>query len=162
MYILYKYTNTYIFPITTIGSFMAFLKSIGMDKEDIIVIMKKILPNVVSLDLNFNPDIIPREYQQQYIKALLGNKSSYLVDLEMGRGKSLIAAYAVTVLNMRVAILVLPKYIEKWVDDVKKYTDVDDDEIFIIQGYSSILTLLKDGFDKYKIIIISIDYIILF
>ena len=150
-----KYTNTYIFPITSIGSFMAFLKSVGMDKENIIVIIKKILPNVVSLDLNFNPDIIPREYQQQYIKALLGNKSSYLVDLEMGRGKSLIAAYAVTELNMRTAILVLPKYIEKWVEDVKKYTDVNDDEIFIIQGYNSILTLLKDGFDKYKFIIIS-------
>lgn len=68
-----------------------------------------------------------------------------------------ISMLTVTKLNKRTAILVLPKYVDKWIDDIKKYTDAGVDDVFVVKGSSSIekLAKMKPSEIKYKFFILS-------
>jgi len=66
-----------------------------------------------------------------------------LVDLETGRGKTIIAAFALLKLGLRFGVIVLPKYIDKWIGDITKLTDITEEEIFVVQGGSSIDELVR-------------------
>lgn len=70
-----------------------------------------------------------------------------------------IANSAICRINEKVLILVLPKYMDKWIDDVKKYTDIEDSNICTIQGAKTILKLMnatKSELSNYKVYIASI------
>ena len=60
-------------------------------------------------------------------------------------------------LKQRTAVLVLPKYVDKWIADIKEYSNVTDDDIYVVQGGSSLEKLCnmnpKDV--KYKFIVFS-------
>lgn len=66
-----------------------------------------------------------------------------------------IATKTIHQIDKRTAIVVIPKYIDKWKDDVKKYTDVDDEDIYIVQGGESLLNLMLEEDINYKFIIFS-------
>ncbi len=53
-----------------------------------------------------------------------------------------IAASSFVKIKNRVGILVLPKYIEKWIGDLKELTNATDDDILIISGGDSLRKLL--------------------
>lgn len=72
---------------------------------------------------------------------------------------TVIAARSVTQINEKLLILVLPKYIQKWIDDMKKYTDIKGKSICVIQGSKNILKLMnskKSELRNYKVYIASI------
>lgn len=66
-----------------------------------------------------------------------------------------IAVKALQSINKRTAILVIPKYIEKWMDDVIKYTDIDKEDIYVVQGGESLMNLMLEEDISYKFIIFS-------
>ena len=70
---------------------------------------------------------------------------------------TLIAMNSILKLNMRTAILVLPKYIDKWIEDVFKYTDVKKEDVYVVKGSDSIVKLsrMKPEDIHYKFIILS-------
>lgn len=59
--------------------------------------------------------------------------------------------------KQRTAVLVLPKYVEKWISDIKEYSDVTDDDIYVVQGGSSLEKLCHMDINemKYKFIVFS-------
>ena len=150
------HTNTYRFSIGSLKDFVSILREYNIGRDDISLRYEK-CSIYNSLDVIFNITIVPRDYQYAYSDILVSPNSNtiLLVDLATGHGKTLISMHAVSRLNIRTAILVLPKYIEKWIDDVKKYTDVTDDDIFVVQGYDSLVELMENNNVNYKFIIFS-------
>jgi len=69
---------------------------------------------------------------------------------------TVIAMNAVVKLQYKLAIIVLPKYIDKWVSDVKDTTNIVDEEICVIRGSASLIDLMVNGSSNYKIIIFSL------
>lgn len=147
--------DEYRYPINVLRLFMNTLGTSNISKEHIDVHFKKEY-NYSFLNLNWNKDIVLRDYQEEYVKILTHNpKSLMLVDLFVGFGKTAIGVNAINRINKRTAILVLPKYIEKWIDDVMKYTDVDKDDIYIVRGGDSLMNLMLEEDLSYKFIIFS-------
>jgi len=118
---------------------------------------------VKDINLSLNPKYKPREYQKVYIDAIVDNKvPRILVDLYTGYGKSLIATIASVKRGKRFAFLILPRYINKWIDDLKEYTNIKDDEIFIVKGSDSIRYLSEASdkdLDKIQVFIFSLTTI---
>jgi len=112
------------------------------------------------LGVNIDSKFIPRDYQEEYIKAIVNNKTPrILVDLYTGYGKSLIASISVVRRKKKFGLLVLATYIEKWIGDLLKYTNLKKEEIYVVQGSDSIRylsTAPKEELDKYKCYIFSL------
>lgn len=150
--------KVYRFTYGLLKNFMLQLGSMGISRDDIEV--NYIEPkNVKPLDVKWNKSFVLRDYQDAYCNAILNTPNLYiaLVDLFTGGGKSAIGMKAIVELNKRTAFLVLPKYIDKWIEDVKKYTDASDNDIFVVKGSSSIekLAKMKPSEIKYKFFILS-------
>lgn len=155
-YVYNPFDKTYRFHISTAKDFMLLLGSSGITRDHIDMSYSKV-GNVKPLNLTFDKNFKLRDYQVDYSKVLLDPNalSALLVDLDTGYGKTLISMYSIVKLNLRTMIVVLPKYIEKWISDVKKYTDVSDEDIYLVQGGDSIVELMNDNDITYKFIIVS-------
>lgn len=83
----------------------------------------------------------------------------YVTDDFIVTHNSLTGTWAITELNMRVLACMKPMFVEKWVDDFIKYTDIKKKEIMVISGSAALMSLLqlaKDGkIDHLKVIVIS-------
>ena len=115
-------TKEYRFPITVIKRFMQILGSNGITREMIVLEMDKV-HKVETLRAKVNPKYELRDYQHDYVNTALDNleKKYLLIDAVMGAGKSLMMSAIWSNLNMRVGMIVLPKFIKKWIEDLKDY-----------------------------------------
>ena len=140
-----KYNNSFRFNINTLKDMMVVLNAKGISKEDISVTLDKDY-EIAPIDGIFNPEISLRPYQVKYDHILVKdtNEKFQLVDLPPGKGKTIIALHAIMSINRRTLIIVLPRYIEKWVGDIKFGTDTEDDEIYVIQGHKGIVDILDE------------------
>lgn len=71
---------------------------------------------------------------------------------------TLIGFFSTVKLGTKSAILIKPSYLKKWIDDVKKYSPLRDDEFFIIKGGDSLtklFSLSKTELENIKIYVIS-------
>lgn len=148
--------DEYRYPINVLRLFMNTLGTSNIQKENIDVTFKKDY-NYSFLNLNWNKNYIPRDYQEQYVNELTKDKRKdlLLVDLATGGGKGLIAMNSIWKINKRTAILVIPKYVDKWISDVQMYTDVDKEDIYVVQGGESLMNLMLEEDISYKFIIFS-------
>ena len=110
--------------------------------------------------IKLHGNFIPRESQENYIRNIVETGlTNTLLDLQTGFGKTLIGFFSAARLSSRTAILVKPTFVNKWIADVKKYSPVEEEELFIIQGSDSLTKLFsmdKIKRDKIKLLIISI------
>lgn len=149
------YGNHYRFTINNLKTCMRVLGTQGMTRDDLHITQHH-THRSNKLDVLFNPDIIPRKDQLLYIAELVKKDSSPLglVDLRTGAGKSMISVFSLCKLNKAIGIVIIPKYLEKWKDDIKKYTNATDDDIYVVVGASSLVKLLE-GDIYYKFVIFS-------
>ena len=82
----------------------------------------------------------------------------YVCDNYVITHNTTIGTNALTVIDERAMILVLPKYVDKWISDIKMYTNIQDDDICVIQGSKKIRELMNTDSNKlkYKVYIASI------
>lgn len=80
--------------------------------------------------------------------------SLYVVDDYLITHNTVIATNAVCTMGKKVGVFILPRYIDKWVEDFSKYTDIDPERVFVVQGSDSIKKVLEDH-DKYDVFIFS-------
>lgn len=156
-YVYDKHLQQYRFPIVYFKNFMLLLGNNGITKEQL-TLTDNMKEQGSPLDLEFNKSITLRDYQEAYINVIVNEKTKHmlLVDLPTGMGKTVIALNAMVRLNVKSAIVVLPRYIDKWIGDVKYLTNVKDDQICVIQGSDTLHKLLKEDTDRYKFYIFSI------
>ena len=83
------------------------------------------------------------DYQIPVKDFLVNNpRGSKMVSLQTGQGKSLIALYSLAEIKMRIGIVILPTYIEKWVMDITKTHDAVDTDVMVIQGSKALKGLI--------------------
>lgn len=149
------HTNSYRFSINNLKDFMLLLGSRFVDRESIKITYDRYY-EVEPLDIIMNMEYILRPYQKTYVGILTKEdaKSILLIDLQTGKGKSILALTAMFIINMKVGILIKPTYIEKTILDLKRYSNITDEDIYIVQGEASLKYILETGND-YKIVIFS-------
>lgn len=149
--------NLYRFPIKVVKHTMAALGQYGLKKEDIEIINNCNTDSEV-VTFNINPKYTPRDYQIDYVNAVIKNldKKIFLIDAATGSGKGLISSMIISKLKMRVAAILLPKFINKWILDAKEYLGVTDEDIYVVQGSESLINLMLEKDIDYKIIIFSV------
>ena len=150
-----KHNNEYRFPISTLKDFMISLNHNFVKKEEIqIVDMRSITPLPMKAKVNKKYKLF--DYQLAYSNTVIESKYSLLlIDLIMGYGKTLISLYTTVKLGYKTGVVVLPKYIDKWISDIQDVTDTKPEEIYVVQGGESLLKLMEEGADKYKFVIFS-------
>lgn len=149
-------------PISTLANVAKDLQINGLELNHSNVSFETDIP-IRSLTFKINDKYKPRDYQKLYIDAITGESSPRftLIDLKPGAGKTFISMVAVSKLKMKVGIVILPKYIEKWIGDVLEYTNIPKSRIFVVQGGQSLNDLLRDP-DSYDIVIFSMRTLYLF
>lgn len=150
-------TDEYRFPIKVISNVMRHMGTYGIVKEDIQVI-NETNPDLELVDFNLNKKYILRDYQEDYVGAVMTNlnKKIFLIDAPTGSGKGLMSSAIISKLRYRVGVMLLPKFINKWVLDAKNYLGVEDEDIYVVQGIDSLYSLVHERDITYKIIIFSL------
>ena len=158
-----KRENHYHFNINMLKDFMITLGQKGISRDDIDIKIDRDYV-IEPLDVLFREDFKLRDYQQEYEDILLRedpNIKYKLVDLATGKGKGAISIHALVELNRRTMLLLLPKYVDKWIEELTDLTDLEIDDIYVVQGQDKLLNLLsmleEVGKEElpYKVIIIT-------
>jgi superfamily II DNA or RNA helicase len=101
----------------------------------------------------------PRDYQEPVIEFLTTNtKESKLVPLQTGKGKTSIALFSIAKLKQKLAIVILPIYIDKWIQDIVSVHKTTPKDIMVIQGSNalrSMIDMAKNNEDNHDYYIIS-------
>ena len=143
--------------INSLGLILDAIKRSGVQHR---VSINKIEYKKHNIRLNLKSDYVPREEQDKFIKALSVDNEipSYLLDLQPGYGKTLIGYFTCVNIHQRFCVLVKPTFLNKWVEDIKKYTHLEDGDIYIISGKESLIKLFdmkKDDINKIKVYVTS-------
>lgn len=127
--------NEYVFILTSINEFLAKAKEWRFRQEDFEVTYDDRTYSR-HIEVESNVTFKPRKYQKKYIRALSSKKAKpcLLVDLQTGKGKTYIGTHAVKNIGKRTLVIVLPRYMKKWREDLKSNLSVTDDDIVSVRG----------------------------
>jgi hypothetical protein len=117
------------------------------------------VPTPEEIDITILPKWKDREDQIPAIEYLLQEEPvSKFLNLQTGFGKSYITMRSIAEHRTRTVIIVRPRYIEKWILDIRRTFDIELEDILVIQGSAQLMALLaqaETGELTAKIIIIS-------
>jgi len=110
--------------------------------------------------LEFNDKYTLRDYQVPFVdKITTTDKPTFLLDVATGDGKTMMATYSMFKLQKRFAIFILPRYIDKWIEDLETNMLLTLDDIYIVKGGDSLRRLMamsKKELKSIKAIIFSL------
>lgn len=157
-----KKTNTYRFVIGALKDTLGYLGSKGI-KQHNIEVKKHTVENVVPVKFKWLKSRVLRDYQEEAVEGLK-DKTVGLIDMPTGYGKGSILNYLFKIWGKRVALLILPKYVEKWIIEMKQLLLLEDEEILLIQGSDMIKKLSLTSRRElnrrpYKVVVMSITTI---
>ena len=157
IYFITDFRNNKLILINTyLKVFLAFYGP----KYEIEIVEEKPYESISLKNVKINPKYKPRDYQKVYIDAIVNAKvPRILVDLYTGYGKSLIATISSVLRGKKFALLILPRYINKWIGDLLEYTNLKEDNIFVVKGSDSIRYLSEASdkeLEKYQVFIFSL------
>ena len=157
-YELYKYDNEIkqlIVPVGALEHTIRLCLNYGVKYK---IVNRQIMQAEDLKYLKLAVDMKPRDYQELYINKLCDPSLSrfLLVDLKPGAGKTFIAVNVAIKLGKRIALIILPKYINKWIDDFWKYCKIPKNKIRVIQGLDTIENVINGQPIKEDVIILSV------
>lgn len=159
-YLYYGIDNinkTYRYLITILPKYIRLLGSLGLTKKDIIISKANTNNIYKDISLILNKEFILRDYQEKCLDIIVNSdKNILLIDLPTGYGKSLIKTAAISKIGKRTAFILLSRYIDKWVKDLKQYTNIKPNNIHIVSGRNSLNKLVNLP-KEVKIILFSIS-----
>jgi len=88
----------------------------------------------------------------------------YVVQDYIVTHNTFIAMYSIAQLKKRFAIVVLPRFMDKWIGDVLELTNITRDEICVVKGLTSLIDIVEhpENYDSFKTFIFSLTTINLF
>jgi len=101
---------------------------------------------------------VPKEKQVPLIEYCTTNNPIKLIQAQTGFGKSVVLSATLAEIKRRVAIVIKPMYIDKWVSDLQEYLGLDVKDIMVVEGAPDLKKLFrkaKERMLKSKVIIIS-------
>ena len=147
--------HTYHYSIHLLKTFIGRAIKYGMTKDDFIIHNETDV-SYGELKATIREEYKDRDHQLAYIEKAIETNPMVLIDLNTGKGKTYISMRVATELKMPTAIIVLPRYIDKWIGDVKKNTTVKDEDIYVVRGKDSLTRLLEDD-KQYDFVIFSLN-----
>jgi len=155
--------NLVRYPLTLLNRFINYIDSyLGYEFD----LVEKEVPEGRDIDIVINPKYKLRDYQERAVTAIHDfDSNNLLLDMPTGTGKTLTAVYSIVKLKKAFGVLVLPRYIDKWINDIKELTNVTEDEILVIRGITTFVKILNskpEDYSKYKVFIISLKSLSLF
>lgn len=100
-----------------------------------------------------------RDYQQEVYDYLIKDPvRSKMLSLPTGSGKTLTSLYTLAHIPRLLGIIILPTYIDKWVEDIVRIHEATPKDIMVIQGSASLKSLIvmaKEGTIDQKYFIFS-------
>lgn len=143
IYYLYEEHDSFFKIIVSINSLRHIIDLVKRARVEHKVTIEKIHYKPYHSRLTLKSEHIPREEQEKFIQALIDDNGipSFLLDLQPGYGKSLIGYHSSVRMKQKFGILVKPTFLDKWVDDVYKYSNLSEDQIYVIRGRTSLLKL---------------------
>jgi len=151
---IYLVTNEifkeYYYPITALRNFAIELRQHGFNSSDVNTIYKD-KPKRFRVDFEFIFKYDLRDYQKKYVRTMtasLKKNHTFLVDLQTGKGKGVIACKTIADIGYRTAFLILPKYIEKWTKELHAYFKLKKSDIFIVRGGDTLMELMNMSQDE--------------
>lgn len=154
-------SHEYRFPISLLKEFRDYMEINAVSTRDVIETTREI-PIGAKKEFKLNPAYVLREEQRPVLDYVLEHKEirSKMIGLQTGKGKTVIACAALAELKGRVVLVTKPMYIDKWVRDFQKYTDLKPKDLMVVQGsdhFRGLIQLAKDDQLSSKVIIISIN-----
>jgi len=157
--------NQIRYNISLLDTLLEYLGERGIDTSTIKIVEHECYV-FDPIEIKHNPDYTPRPYQQKCADTTVKwDKNSILYNIGTGLGKTFISMYTMSLMKKRFSVIVLPRYIEKWIGDVTHLTDIKREEILVIQGSKALIDMLLTPVDElkhYKASIISLKSYTLF
>ncbi len=147
--------RTFYYSIHLLNTFVKRVLNIGIRKEDIGVTYDQEYKSKTS-NISIRDHLEDRDHQPLYIEKTLNTNPITLIDLPTGKGKTYVSMRVITELKYTTGIVVLSRYIEKWISDVQTLTNVAEDEIYVVKGKASLIKLLESDI-KYEFVIFSLS-----
>ena len=66
-----------------------------------------------------------------------------LVSLQTGKGKTFVALHSLAKVNMRIGVVILPGFIDKWTKDIVTIHEAQAMDVMVIQGSKSIKSIIQ-------------------
>lgn len=143
------------FHINTLKKFKDHIALHGL-KDTLVDFVELPVPTGSSVDLPIFPQWAPREEQPAVIDYIVTDEGSRrkFVNLQTGKGKSFCTMAAASRMKSLTTLICKPMYIEKWIIDLKKTYDIDDDDIITVKGGAQLMALTqlyREHNDKFKL-----------
>jgi len=131
--------------------------NIVLDNSDDVLLFTRIIQSLggiakvydYSITVTFNErklleiDAIYKHIEQNSVCIRVDNKDQlYVIKDYIVTHNTTLSMAAITTIKQRTMILVLPKYIDKWISDVKANTTVKDEDIYVVKGGDSLNKLI--------------------
>jgi len=120
-------------------------------------------PKGKNIVINTTYNFTLKKYQDEYLDYLtMTNLGNALLALPTGYGKTVTVLTLLAKFKKRFGIMVLPRYIPKWISDVTSYTDISEDDIYVVDSGKALNKLMfynKKEMGHIKVIIFSLKTI---
>ena len=159
--------NEFRFHIGVLPEFETYIKSYS--NNDIVITSTQTPMYIPDNDIviKHKESWVLKDYQLKASEFIMNDElnsisRTRLLGLLTGKGKTVTAMLSLIKNNGRLFILVLPKYIDKWISDVKSILDIDDKEIMVLRESNTVIGLMsnskdnKNSFKNVKIFICSL------
>lgn len=140
-----KRHRAYRFPKGILRDLLLTLGNYGVRKDEIEIKDGNHDSVYYPLGLKVNKKYKLRDYQEEFVNRVADSytkRPTSLVVAPTGSGKGLTAVGIAAKLNLKTAMIVAPRFLDKWLEDIKQYSDIEDDEICVVQGSDTIKKLM--------------------
>lgn len=138
--------------------FLSYAEQIGLSLADITKVDHRDY-KIELIDAKIRPGWVLTPEQEGAVSFIVDEpKYSALIPMQTGKGKTVVATHAISIIGRRVAICILPMYIDKWISDLVELLDIKPTDIMVIRGSASLgglIDLAKEGNLEAKFVIFS-------
>lgn len=139
-----KDKKEYHFHVNQLDELLNFLQRRGVDVS-YVDIQTKPLHDPVMIDVMARPEWVLREYQDEAANYIASDhpRRTKLLELQTGSGKTVSALFGIHRKGYRTIIVILPQYIEKWLNDVRSVFEIPIERIMVVQGSAHLKGLIS-------------------
>ena len=150
------------YPISLLPKFLALLKYNNVRDEQIEMLAAPMY-EPAKAEFTLKPHFVPYDYQEEGIAFTLELKAngimSALLQMPTGTGKTLTLLALAARLKLRMAMVVAPAHLDKWVADFDSYLGLPKERVYVVRGSKAIQKLFlmaEQGLFDYDVILISL------
>lgn len=139
-----KDKKEYRFHVNQLPHLLSYLER-NRIPQDKIVIRNIPIEKPESFTSKIKPTWVLRDYQQEGVDYLCTDDKyrTKLIELQTGKGKGKLSMFGIAKRGHRTLIVILPRYIDKWVAELHETYDITNDKIMVVQGSSHLKGLIE-------------------